>query len=198
MSDFSNLLLRCSFGSQDTLSLSDYEKEQYCDMLWLCKLSIASFQKWFPGARFVLLYNGNDFADFVDEIEGVDLDYFYPVEYIDQHAALKEGKFQNPYHFWPSGVWWKWVPFRLDCSKHEIAIDTDIICISCPQTWYDWIENGKEILIAPDRYEKVKVNTTGDFHNHPLLQDKKPFNCGVVGQRCECNFEERFFEITRF
>jgi len=136
--DSSNLLLRFSIGSQDTVALSDYEKAEYFNMLWLCKLSIISFQKWFPHATFVLLYNGTAFSEFVDHINEIDLKFSSEVHFINQKDELREGRFTNPYHFWPQGVWWKWIPFRLDIEKDEIAIDTDIVCIGEPKSWYEW------------------------------------------------------------
>jgi len=95
------------------------------------------------------------------------------------------------------GVWWKWLPFRLDLSKNEIAVDTDIICLSRPDNWYDWAESGKPVIIAPERFKTVKVNTCGDLWDHPLVKDKQPFNCGVVGQLAEHDYAERFFETTK-
>jgi len=53
-----DLVLRWAIGEQNTHKLSQYEEEEYEDMLWLAKLSIISFQKWFPEADFMLFYNG--------------------------------------------------------------------------------------------------------------------------------------------
>ncbi len=195
--DTSNLLLRWSCGKQDTVALSDFNKSQYKDMLWLCKMSIISFQKWFPDATCHLMFNGDDFDDFKQEMLEIDPKFVYPVIFENQREQLSIGDLSNPYHFYPAGVWWKWLPFRLDKSKHEISIDTDIICLNEPKTWYDWIDGSEEILIAPDRFETVSVSTTGDFCHHPLLVGKKPYNCGIVGQRAGVDFSQRFFETTR-
>lgn len=194
--DTSNLLLRYTIGKQDTVALSEYDAAQYADFLWLAKLSVVSFQKWFPKARFVVLFNGDGYQEFCGTFDSMEPQLRFPVEYRDQRDMLK-GEVENPYHFYPAGVWWKWVPFRIDVTQHEIAVDTDILCLSRPDTWYKWIEQDEEILIAPERYEKVAVNTTGDFFSHPILQGKEPFNCGVVGQRAGVNFEDRFFEVTQ-
>ncbi len=195
--DSSNVLLRWSLGKQDTVALSDYNKSKFLDFLWLAKLSIVSFQKYFPNARFVLLYNGDEFEEFQDAFEHIQPDLIYPLEYVDQRRLLQEGKIINQYHFYPAGVWWKWLPFRIDLDKHEIAVDTDILCLSEPKTWFDWIEQDAEIIVAPERYETVAVNTTGDFWSHPLLVGKVPYNCGIVGQKSGCDFAERFFDITK-
>ena len=193
--DFSNTILRWSVGMQNTVVLSDRDRQQMLDMLWLCKLSVISFQKFFPGAAFYILYNGMGFQEFIYQIEEVNPQFLYPVKFINQREEIKHTN--NPYHFMPIGVWWKWIPFRLDINKHEIAIDTDIICVNEPLSWYEWIDGNTSILIAPERYEKVSSSTTGDFFSHPLLQGKKPYNCGVVGQKSGCNYEQRFFDITK-
>lgn len=197
MIDTSNILLRFSLGKQDTVALSDYNQGKFTDFLWLAKLSILSFYKQFPGAKFVVLYNGDGFSEFCEQFDSIQPNIDTPLEYIDQRGLLKSGVFQNPYHFYPGGVWWKWLPFRLDITKHEIAVDTDILCISRPNTWFEWLDGEAEILIAPERYETVAVNTTGDFWSHPVLVGKTPYNCGVVGQRAHCDYADRFFEITK-
>lgn len=182
-------------GSQNTLTLSDFqETEKYKDYIWMTKLSIRSFQKWFLDAECVLLYNGHDFSRFCDmwfEIEPQ-----CEAKLVNQYQKTKDREYANPYPFFPIGVWWKWVPFRLDISKHEIAVDTDIICISRPDSWIEWLKGDAPVLVAPERFEHIKVNTCGDLWNHPLLKNKRPANCGVVGQLAGNNFEKRFFEIT--
>ncbi len=198
MSRGENCLFRWSVGTLDTVSLTDCVPDVYRSMIWLTKLSILSFRRWFPKSDFLLLYNGYDFADFVklfNEIEpSVD------VLIIDQrNPSIHPEKFNNPYHFVPlnGGVWMKWVPFRFDIEKTEIAVDTDILCIGEPKTWYKWLDSNDVILVAPERYEQVNVSTCGDFSNHSLLKNKKPFNCGVVGQKAGHDFGKEFFEITR-
>ena len=194
--DTSNLLLRWSLGSQDTVSLSDFDTAQYHDAVWLCKLSVVSFQRWFPQAEFVVGFNGSEFEEFKRIIDSFEPQFTQKVRFVDQRSSLNKGVIQNPYHFWPGGVWWKWMPFRIDINKAEIAIDTDIICISRPDTWYEWLKTDKPIIVAPERFEDIRVNTAGDFHNHPVLRNRKPINCGVVGQRSGVDFGNRFFEIT--
>lgn len=198
MEEYTSLILRWSLGSQNTQTLSIYdESNKYRDYIWLAKLSVYSFQKWFPGARYVLLYNGYDVDEFGKLWNSIEPSLLYEVEIIDQCESLKNGTYPNPYHYFPIGVWWKWVPFRLDISKHEIAVDTDIICIGRPDSWYEWLEGTTSIVVAPERFEKVKVNTCGDLHVHPILRNQKPANCGVVGQRAGEEYAERFFETSK-
>lgn len=192
-----NCLLRWSLGLQDTVSLSDADNDKHKDSIWLAKLSILSFQRHFPNAEFVLLYNGPDFNSFLSLFNNSAPNLEKELRIIDQRRLLGGKGFKNPYHFYPRGVWWKWIPFRLDRTKHEIAIDTDIVCLSTPKTWQRWISGTEHLLVAPERYETVLVNTCGDFHAHPVLYKKAPFNCGIVGQRAGFDFAERFFEITK-
>lgn len=197
MMQFDNVVLRWSCGSQNTQTLSTYDESKYQNYIWLTKLSVSSFQKWFPGARYVLLYNGHEIDKFISLWHSLSPATLYDVEIIDQCASVRSGTFRNPYHFYPIGVWWKWIPYRLDITKHEIAIDTDIVCLSRPDTWYDWIHGLASIVVAPERFETIKVNTCGDLFKHPLLKNKKPANCGIVGQRANENYEERFYDICR-
>jgi len=192
----SDLILRWCLGIQDTTKLSSYEElPTFNNIVWLAKLSVASFQKWFPNAHCILLFNGNDIDSFKDCWNTVGFDLFNEVEIISQRCLSK--KFENPYHFFPQGVWWKWVPFRWDNSCDEISIDTDIICINEPLNWYNWLENKNEIIVAPERFKEIVVNTCGDFYNHPILKNKTPVNCGIVGHKAKSDFSEQFYEITR-
>lgn len=192
-----NLLLRWCMGIQDTTRLEDFENESgLIDLIWLAKLSIASFQKWFPQAKFLLLYNGDDKERFCKAFEDIPLSLFQPLEIIDQTSNFGKGNFKNPYSFVPQGVWWKWVPFRWDSDYHEISVDTDIVCINEPKDWINWLEGEEEVVVAPERFSEILVNTCGDFHNHPILKGKKPLNCGIVGHRAGHDYSKRFFEIT--
>ncbi len=196
MINTSQLILRWSLGTQDTTKLEDKELENLGDIFWLAKLSIISFQRWFPDARFLLFYNGTEFDQFIEIIENLAPPFLAEVEYIDQATKVSNGELPNPYHYFPMGVWWKWVPFRYDVSAHEISIDTDIICINEPITWYKWFDRNEPIMIAPERFSKILVNTCGDFHNHPVLTGRKPLNCGVVGHKAGYDFSDRFFQVT--
>lgn len=194
-----NCLFRWSIGFQDTIKLSDYAtNEQYLDMVYLAKLSICSFQKWFPGAEFVLLYNGQHFEAFQEFFHNQRLKLTLPVTIIDQHnPSVYPEKFTNPYEFAPQGVWYKWIPFRFDVTKTEICIDTDIICVNEPGSWFRWLDGSEPILVAPERIENIVVNTCGDFYKHPVLKGKKSVNCGVVGQKEGYDFSSQFFDICK-
>ncbi len=194
----SDLILRWCLGIQDTTTLSDFEQESRLhNIIWLAKLSIASFQKWFPNARFLLFYNGDDFESFKSAFDKMDFPLSQEIEFVNQTEQFRTGIFKNPYHFIPQGVWWKWVPFRYDKTCHEISIDTDIICINEPKDLKKWLESDEEIILAPERFKEILVNTCGDFHNHPVLKGKSPLNCGIVGHRAGFDFSEQFFDITR-
>lgn len=197
MRNCDDVILRYTIGQQNTVTLSEFEESsKYRDFLWLAKMSVRSFQNWFPGARFVVLYNGHEFDQFIEFWEEMSPSLPLEVEYIDQTASLELGVYENPYSFYPVGVWWKWIPFRLDLNKHEIAVDTDILCLQEPRSWYEWLDGDASIVVAPDRFEVIKVNTCGDLYRHPVLRNKRPANCGIVGQRAGEDYGQRFFDIT--
>ena len=134
------ILLRWAVGSQNTVNLSNYKDyAEYCDYLWLAKLSVVSFQKHFPDATYVVFYNGNEFEKFCSVFEEISPTQLYPIEYVNQNLLLES--ITNPYHFYPRGVWYKWIPFRFDTNYYEISIDTDIICINNPKSWKQWIDS---------------------------------------------------------
>lgn len=188
----SNLILRWALGYQDTHKLKPYQEKQYQDMLWLTKMSICSFQRWFPDATFMLFYNGQRFDEFVETFDSVRPIANKEVVCIDQCAH-----FGNPYNFVPHGVWMKWVPMRFDATKAEISIDTDILCINYPRGIYEWLDGNIPILVPPERFSKILVNTCGDLHKHPVLQNKPPLNCGIVGHLAGYDYSSRFYEITK-
>lgn len=185
-----NNIFRWTLGFQNTFKFQDNSTEENKNMLWMTKLSIASFYKYFRSDDFYLLYNGKDFEQFCDLFYSHSIKTNY-VQIINQHTE------NNPYHFTPAGVWWKWIPFRIDINKNEISIDTDIICLTKPLEIIEWLNNDIPILVAPERYEKVNISTCGDFFNQPILKNKTPYNCGIVGQKKGYNFEDRFFNITK-
>jgi hypothetical protein len=192
------LLLRWCLGIQDTTRLDSFKDESgLLDMIWLAKLSIASFQRWFPDARFMLFYNGDNIDLLREAFDHIELPLSQELEFIDQITLFKQGVLKNPYHYMPQGVWWKWVPFRYDLDYDEVSIDTDIVCIGEPKDWQQWLGGAEEIIVAPERFPEIVVNTCGDFHTHPVLKGKKPLNCGIVGHRAGFDFSERFFDVTK-
>lgn len=190
----SNLVLRWCLGNQNTVVLDAYQQKEYLDFLWLAKLSIRSFQEHFHEAEFVLFFNGDNFSSFVELFETLSPALRKPIVYIHQEEWVKQHS--NPYKFYPLGVWWKWVPFRYNVNKYEISIDTDIVCLNRPQTWYDWFLGNDPILVAHERFRSIRVNTCGDFWTHPILRNKQPLNCGVVGHHAGHDYSELFYNIT--
>lgn len=192
---YEDLILRWSFGRQDTSSLSDYNKARQSKMISLAKLSILSFQRWFRSSRLMLFFNGVDFESFKDEFNRSEPELFAPIEFVDQTENIG---IYNKYHFHPLGVFWKWVPFRYDVNFHEISIDTDIVCISEPLEWFDWLKGKEPILIGPERFAKINISTCGKFATHPILRNKAPLNCGIVGHKKGHDYSDTFFEVTRY
>lgn len=193
--EFVSTIFRWSFGSQNTVTFSDIEHQKHLERIDLLKLSIVSFQKWFKPSRFIVLYNGDDLVDFQKLFDKSTIELYKPIEIISQLKILEKC---NPYHFMPQGVFWKWIPFRYDVSCNEVSIDSDIVCINDPVEWKEWLANDSPLLIAPERFEKVNINTCGRFHTHPILKNKKPVNCGIVGHKKGHDYSSTFYEITRY
>jgi hypothetical protein len=192
------MLFRWSIGTQDTTKLSNFEdQKKLLDMIWLSKLSIYSFQKWFPDDDFMVFYNGNEFDEFVDSFNKSSPVLLKNVKFVNQLEALVSSRIINRYHFFPAGVWWKWCPMRWNISVDEISIDTDIICINKPTNLMKWLESDEPILIPPERFDRMVMNTCGDLWKHPVLKDKTPLNCGIVGHKAGFDFSERFYEVTQ-
>lgn len=197
MYNANDLVLRWSIGSQDTTIIEESSLNKYKELIWLAKLSVVSFQKWFLGAEFVIFYNGYEFDEFKNLFESCGPSLICDVIYVDQYQGLLNGYIKHGYDFFPTGVWWKWVPFRYNISCNEISIDTDIICINEPLSWYYWLESFDcDILVASERFDRILINTCGDFYTHPVLRNKKPLNCGIVGHRADRDYSNRFYDIA--
>jgi len=197
MPDTSRFLLRWALGRQNTVKLSDISMERFKTMLWLSKLSIASFQKWFPDADFVLLYNGDAFDEFVGAFEETSPLLLKKVHIVDQVAELNN-VWDNPYHYWPMGVWWKWLPFRLDLSKNEIAVDTDIICLSRPKNLVDCIQQSEGLVVIDDFAEQMGEWVVGNLWEQfrEELEGKFPVNSGLLVMKPGVSFLRDFLAAT--
>jgi hypothetical protein len=188
----SNLLLRWSIGNSDTTTRSEMSDEKFKKFIRMAKLSVYSFQKFFD-ADFVIGYNGTNFDRFFDFWHTIEPSLKKEVHFINQRD------FPNPYEtFFPiGGIWWKWIPFRYDVSKTEISIDTDIICMSEPKSWYEWIDNDTPLLIPKEAIPEICESTCGDVWNHIVLKDKVALNCGIIGQKSGVDVSSRFFDLTK-
>ncbi len=190
------MILKWSIGSQDTTKLSSFkDNSDLHKSISLLKLSIYSFQKWFLDSDYYLLYNGENIGEFKKTFDSIEPYLTTDINIIDQVESVRNGSINNPYSFYPIGVWWKWIPFRIDINQTEIYIDSDIICIGEPKSWFDWINSSSEIIVAPERFEKISKSTCGDFYDHPILSGKSPINCGIVGQKEGIDYAAQFFEI---
>jgi len=186
-----NLLLRWSLGDYNTSDRTLMTDKKFRDFIRMAKLSVYSFQKFFD-ADFIFGFNGSDWSRFMRLWEEVGPFLNKPVSFFDQKM------FENPYpNFFPlAGVWWKWVPFRYDVSKTEIFIDTDIICVSEPLSWFRWLEGDIPLIVPQEAIVGICEATCGDVWKHMVLKDRKSLNCGVIGQKKGVDFSQRFFELT--
>lgn len=186
-----DLILRFSAGDYDTMTRSIMENNKYKKFIRMAKLSIYSFQKYFD-AEFILGFNGENWKRFTDFWEEIEPTLQKPLMIINQHL------FENPYpSFFPlGGVWWKWVPFRYDIHRTEISVDTDIIAVSEPTSWYEWLENDSPYLVPEEAIKEIGESTCGDVWRHPVLQNKVALNCGIIGQKSGYDLSNHFFELT--
>ena len=185
------LLLRWSIGDYDSITKTNMSDEKYYYFVRMAKFSVYSFQKFFD-ANFLIGFNGEDIDRFDRMWNDVKIKLIRPVSFFYQR------KVKNPYPtFFPlGGVWWKWVPFRYDVAATEISIDTDIICISEPKSWYDWIENDVPLLIPQEAISEVCEATCGDVWKHMTIKGKRALNCGIIGQKKGVDVSEQFFKLT--
>ena len=187
----SNLILRWSLGDYDTTTRTLMDKEKLRRFIQMAKLSIRSFQRFFD-AEYYMGFNGENekrFQSLWDEDE---------CELSKEVIFFNQRDFPNPYPtFFPlGGVWWKWVPFRLDNTKSEVSIDTDIICIDNPISWNKWLNGKEELLISHEAIQEVNISTCGDVWDHMVIKGKRAFNCGIIGQKENVDYSDRFFQLT--
>lgn len=185
-----NLVLRWSIGDFDTTTRSDMRPEKLSRFIKMAKLSIYSFQQFFD-AEFILAFNGSNWPRFQEMWDKIN-PQLKELTFINQHV------FKNPYSsFFPlSGVWWKWIPFRYDENRTEISIDTDIICINSPNSWYKWLNNDCQTLVPKEAIPEICESTCGDVWQHPIIHNKRALNCGIIGQKNGTDLTERFFKLT--
>ena len=186
-----DLILRWSIGDYDTMNRTIMSEEKLRRFVKMAKLSVYSFQRFFD-ADFYIGFNGENeerFHLFWNEDE---CQLKKPIIFLNQR------EFPNPYPtFFPlGGVWWKWVPFRLDVNKTEISIDTDIICVNEPVSWKKWITGKKPLLISHEAIPQVNISTCGDVWDHMTIRGRRAFNCGIIGQKKNIDYSERFFQLT--
>lgn len=191
----STLILKWSIGDFATASRTELNNSISIPFIRLAKTSVYSFQKHFPDAQFKICYNGHNLNEFISLWENNYPKLEKDVEFFDQRKH-----YVNPYPgFFPlDGVWWKWIPFRFDVNKTEIYIDSDIVCVNKPVSWYDWFDMSEELLVSAESITHMCLDVCGELYTHPILHNKTPLNCGIIGQKAGTDITEQFFELTKF
>lgn len=188
-----NYVFRWAVGDYDPIGLSQLS---ISDRIWrysMSKMSILSFQKRFPGAKFAVIYNGTSgLRLFVDEFRKISPDLIDDVTYF--HAR----DYELQYHFKPEpGVWWKWVPFRLNIHKTEIYVDSDIICLSEPHSLKLHLGLNHKVIVISDILPYFCEEVCGNLWKDPILYDRIPLNCGFLVLKPGVTFEKEFIEATK-
>ena len=187
----SDLVLRWCVGDYDTTTRSPMSFIKLLKFLRMAKLSVYSFQHFFD-ADFVICWNGDNDEKFRALWDAAIPELPKPVKFVYQREV------PNPYPFFVplGGVWWKWIPFRYDPSKTEISIDTDILCLRYPESWYDWLNNDVPTLVPYEAISEICESTCGTVWEHAVLKDKRALNCGIIGQKAGTDLTKRFFQLT--
>ncbi len=187
------MLFRWAIGDANTCSMSKFSMDGFARFLRMAKTSILSFQKWFPKAKYVVFYNGKNCGFFKESFKRASPHLPQRVEIIDTRD------YTHRYHFTPeTGVWWKWVPFRYDDERTEIHVDTDIVCLSKPQSLIDQLSTDLNIVLMADRTAFFNKEVCGNLWNHPALTPERiPVNCGIVALKAETTFEDEFYAASR-
>jgi hypothetical protein len=193
ISKIKNILFRWAIGDSNTSSMSHFSTDGFVRFLRMAKTSILSFQRWFPKCRFVVFYNGDNLEFFKEAFKRTRPSLLKRVDIVDAN------EFKMLYHFKPdTGVWWKWIPFRYDEDRTEIHVDTDIICLSKPQSLIDQLETNLDVVLIADRCAYFSEEVCGNLYaNEILTSERIPINCGFVALKKGIIFEDEFVEASK-
>lgn len=190
-----DIIFRWAVGDIDTCSMFRFEDNEFRNYLRMTKTSILSFQAHFPKSQFYLFYNGTDFKRFK--------------KFFDESrpSLLKKVKvcnvfdFPNPYSFTPTaGVWWKWVPFRLDIDKIEIHLDADLLCVGYPKYLMDELSRPTtNMVVATDicpEFTEWVVGNMYEIYGKNLLKGRIPINAGFLAMKPGINLAQHFYNAA--
>jgi hypothetical protein len=187
------MLFRWAMGDVDTSTLLPLTGDKQKKVVRMAKMSILSFQLHFPLQRFCVFYNGKNFDLFCSVFEKTCPALPCEVELYNARD------FETGYHFEPpSGVWWKWVPFRFDIEDTEISVDTDIICLSRPKNLVDCIQQSEGLVVIDDFAEQMGEWVVGNLWEQfrEELEGKFPVNSGLLVMKPGVSFLRDFLAAT--
>lgn len=163
MNDFSNLIIRWTFGetAERPTSLQSF------DML-NCSLCFVSIL--FPKAEKYIIYNSLKSKLSLSKLKAIAEDKAILLE--------SDGDFGNT----NKNSFWKYNPLRIDKSKHELVLDSDIVFWDIPKIILRWLES-----------ESLLINSDWNGRNYGVFEDAIPkgyfLNAGILGYPPDFNFE---------
>lgn len=158
-----NLVIRWTFGEFSPRSTS----LQAFDMLE-CSVSYAKLL--FPNARKTILYNSLKSNQSFERLRKIAKD----IELIECQAIFNNYESKNSF--------WKYSPIRLDNSKYELLLDSDVVFWNVPSIILKWMDS-----------DGVLLNTDwngpyyGEFQNN--IFTTKNYNAGIIGYPPNYTFE---------
>jgi len=187
------MIFRWTIGETNTSINKPHSLPGFINFLYMAKMSILSFQRWFPSSKFVVLFNGNGSNYALKEM----FNKARPA-LLKKVIFVDSSKYDNLYHFVPkNGVWWKWIPFRYKSDETELYVDTDVICLNRPTSFIEQIESNLDIVIMSEYTVYFSERVCGNFWNDPVLKNRIPVNCGLVVLKPEITLEKEFLEASK-
>lgn len=159
--DNNNLIIRWTFGETFARPTS----LQAFDML-SCSVSYAKLL--FPNSQLAIVYNSLKSNQSLVKLKEIGKD----VQLIESKADFKEYKNKNSF--------WKYFPLRLDNSKYELVLDSDIILWKIPLTLLKWLESDGVLL---------NTDWNGSYYGEFQIQTSKNYNAGIIGYPPNYNFQ---------
>ena len=155
MNDFSNLIIRWTFGETEARPTS----LQAFDML---ECSILYAKKLFPNAKRYIVYNSLKSKRTLEQLTRI----------AHEKAELIEAK--SNWNYSTKNSFWKYIPLRIDKTKYEIVLDSDIVFWNIPATINIWLKSNG-LLINTD----WNGRNYGDYEK--LINKPFSFNAGIIG-----------------
>ena len=163
MSDFSNLIIRWTFGETEARPTS----LQAFDML---ECSVLYAQKLFPSAKRYIVHNSLKSLRTLERLKRIGYN----------RAKLIEAK--SDWGNKSKNSFWKYVPQRIDKSKYELVLDSDVIFWDVPTTMKSWLRSNG-VLINTDWNGRNYGDYDAEIHQSFSL------NAGIIGYPPLLEFE---------
>lgn len=161
--NFSNLIIRWTFGETEARPTS----LQAFDML---ECSILYAKRLFPFAKKYIVYNSLKSSRTLEQLTKIGGN---EIEVIEAKSSW-DNKSKNSF--------WKYIPQRIDKTKYELVLDSDVILWNVPTTIKSWL-----------RSDGLLINTDWNGRNYgdydKQIQEPFSFNAGIIGYPPQFEFE---------